>query len=133
VGTWLDLSVSEASKFTRAFNAVASKVETVAGKPVTFLSCVGIVVVWAACGPLFHFSDVWQLFINTGTTIITFLMVFLIQNSQNRSGAAIQIKLDEIILASKAQNTFVGIELLTEEELADLRSKVESRAKEEGP
>jgi low affinity Fe/Cu permease len=124
--------VSEPSKFTRAFNAVASKVEVVAGKPVTFLSCLAVVVLWGACGPLFHFSDVWQLFINTGTTIITFLMVFLIQNSQNRSGAAIQIKLDEIILASKAQNTFVGIELLTEEELAELRCKVESRAKEEG-
>ncbi|RYE61971.1 MAG: low affinity iron permease family protein, partial [Oxalobacteraceae bacterium] len=80
-------------------------------------------------GPVFHFSDTWQLVINTGTTIITFLMVFLIQNSQNRDGAAIQVKLDELIRVSAAKNTFVGIEHLTDEEIEELRTKCEARAK----
>jgi low affinity Fe/Cu permease len=86
------------------------------------------VVVWAVSGPLFHFSDTWQLVINTGTTVVTFLMVFLIQNSQNRDSAAIQIKLDELIRSSGARNSFVGIEHLTDEELEDIRGKCEQRA-----
>ena len=83
----------------------------------------------AITGPLFQYSDTWQLVINTGTTIVTFLMVFLIQNSQNRDSAAIQVKLDELIRVSIAQNSFVGIEHLTDEELEDIRSKCEQRAK----
>ncbi len=79
--------------------------------------------------PLFHYSDTWQLIINTGTTIVTFLMVFLIQNTQNRDGAAIQAKLDELIRASAAQNAYIGIEHLTEEELDSLRARCEARAK----
>src|SRR5215213_9191371 len=94
-----------------------------------FTLAVATVVVWAASGPIFGFSDTWQLVINTGTTIITFLMVFLIQNTQNRDGAAIQAKLDELIRSSAAQNSFVGIEHLTEEELEELRAKIETRAK----
>jgi len=92
---------------------------------------VAVVIVWAVSGPFFHFSDTWQLVINTGTTIVTFLMVFLIQNTQNRDGAAIQAKLDELIRASAAQNTYIGIEHLTEEELEDLRQRCETRAKAE--
>ncbi len=96
-----------------------------------FILCVGVVVVWALSGPLFGFSDTWQLLINTGTTIVTFLMVFLIQNTQNRDGAAIQAKLDELIRASAAQNVFIGIERLTQEELDEIRARCEARAKAE--
>ena len=80
-------------------------------------------------GPVFGFSDTWQLVINTATTIVTFLMVFLIQNTQNRDGAAIQTKLDELIRTSAAQNVFIGIEHLTEDEVEDLRRKCEARAR----
>ena len=86
-------------------------------------------LMWAVTGPAFGFSETWQLIVNTGTTIITFLMVFLIQNTQNRDGAAIQTKLDELIRVSKARNTLIGIEHLTEEELEEIRAKSESRAK----
>jgi low affinity Fe/Cu permease len=86
-------------------------------------------VVWAISGPVFGFSDTWQLVINTGTTIVTFLMVFLIQNSQNRDSAAIQVKLDELIRVSKANNAFMGLEHLTDEELEDIEGKDEGRAK----
>ena len=91
----------------------------------------GVILVWAITGPLFQFSDTWQLVINTGTTIVTFLMVFLIQNSQNRDSAAIQVKLDELIRVSTAQNSFVGIEHLTDEELEEIRLKCEQRAEAE--
>jgi low affinity Fe/Cu permease len=113
--------------FTRFSNAVSEA----AGKPVAFALCCLLLVVWAASGPLLGFSETWQLIINTGTTIITFLMVFLIQNTQNREGAAVQAKLDELIRTSKAQNTLVGIEHLTEEELNEIRKKCEERARRE--
>jgi low affinity Fe/Cu permease len=100
--------------------------------PVTFLACCGIVIVWAVSGPVFGFSDTWQLIINTGTTIITFLMVFLIQNTQNRDGAAIQAKLDELIRAGHGENTFIGIEHLTEEEVAEFRDRCEKAARAHG-
>ena len=116
-------------KFNKAFSSVASAVAHAAGMPVTFLACCAIVIIWAVSGPLFGFSDTWQLIINTGTTIITFLMVFLIQNTQNRDGAAVQVKLDELIRASKSENTFIGIEHLTEEEVADFRKRCENAAK----
>jgi low affinity Fe/Cu permease len=90
-----------------------------------------VVIVWAVSGPLFGFSDTWQLVINTGTTIVTFLMVFLIQNSQNRDSAAIQVKLDELIRVGSARNSLVGIEHLTDDELEELRTKCEARAKAE--
>lgn len=86
------------------------------------------VLLWAISGPLFGFSETWQLVINTGTTIVTFLMVFLIQNTQNRDSAAIQAKLDEIILFSDAENDFVGIERLTEKELEELHVRCEKAA-----
>jgi low affinity Fe/Cu permease len=104
---------------------VASSVARWTGKPLTFIACGLIVLVWAATGPMFHYSDTWQLVINTGTTIITFLMVFLIQNTQNRDGAAIQAKLDEIIRASKAKNEFIGIEHLTDIELTEILEQCE--------
>lgn len=111
------------------FTKVANATSHAAGKAVTFGIAVLIVLVWGISGPLFGFSDTWQLVINTGTTIVTFLMVFLIQNSQNRDGAAIQVKLDELIRNSKAHNRFVGIEHLTDEELEEIRTKCEERAK----
>ena len=116
---------------SKAFGRAAEFVAHARGLPWTFAVCVGVVLVWAVSGPFFHFSDTWQLIINTGTTIVTFLMVFLIQNTQNRDGAAIQAKLDELIRASAAQNTYIGIEHLTEEELEDLRRRCETRAKAE--
>ena len=95
------------------------------------MAAVAVVLIWAITGPLFGYSDTWQLVINTGTTIVTFLMVFLIQNSQNRDGAAIQAKLDELIRVSKARNSFVGIERLTDEELDEIRERCERLAKAE--
>jgi low affinity Fe/Cu permease len=114
--------------FTRIANAIAYA----AGKPGTFILCAGIIIVWAVSGPLFGFSDTWQLIINTGTTIITFLMVFLIQNTQNRDSAALQTKLDELIRSSKAKNHFIGIEHLTESELEEIRKKCEEAAERAG-
>jgi low affinity Fe/Cu permease len=116
-------------KLSQAFSRFADRVAKLTGKPLTFISCVLLIVVWAASGPVFHFSDTWQLVINTGTTIVTFLMVFLIQNSQNRDAAAIQAKLDELIRVSAAQNKFIGIEQLTDEQLTALRETDSPRAK----
>jgi low affinity Fe/Cu permease len=113
----------------RVFTRIANWVAHLAGLPPTFAICVLIVIVWAASGPFFGFSDTWQLVINTGTTIITFLMVFLIQNTQNRDGAAIQAKLDELIRVSRAHNHFIGIEHLTESEVEEIRDKCEAAAK----
>lgn len=117
--------------FSKVFTDFSATVAKATGRPLAFALCVVLIVVWAASGPFFGFSDTWQLVINTGTTIVTFLMVFLIQNTQNRDGAAIQTKLDELIRASAAQNVFIGIEHLTEEELDELREKCEARAKAE--
>jgi low affinity Fe/Cu permease len=91
------------------------------GRPGAFLLAVLVVAVWAATGPLFHFGDTWQLVINTGTTIITFLMVFLIQNSQNRDSAALQIKLDELIRSTAAHNSLLDLEDVDEETLERIR------------
>jgi low affinity Fe/Cu permease len=111
--------------FTRFANAVSE----LAGNPITFIVCAAYVVVWACTGPLFGFSDTWQLVINTSTTIITFLMVFLIQNTQNRDNGAIHAKLDELIRAMvDADNEFIGIEHLTDEELKIILAKVEENA-----
>ncbi len=117
--------------FSRAFGAFAHRVAHATGRPATFALSVLTILVWALTGPLFGFSDTWQLVINTGTTVITFLMVFLIQSTQNRDGAAIQAKLDELIRASAAQNRYIGIEQLTDEELEDLRDNCATRARAE--
>ena len=112
----------------KLFVRFATLTAKVAGKPWTFIACVGIVLVWAITGPIFQFNETWQLVINTGTTIITFLMVFLIQNTQNRDGAAMQAKLDELIYAQRrADARFIGIEHLTEEELDAILAEVEKR------
>src|SRR3954465_6518540 len=116
---------------SKKFTVLSEHVAHATGRPITFALCVVVVILWAVTGPLFHYSDAWQLVINTGTTIVTFLMVFLIQNTQNRDGAAIQTKLDELIRASAAQNRYIGIEHLTEEELDELRQRCETRAKAE--
>jgi low affinity Fe/Cu permease len=114
------------------FEGAASKVATAAGRPKAFLLAALVIVVWAVTGPLFHWSDTWQLVINTGTTIVTFLMVFLIQNAQNRDGAAIQAKLDELIRAvGHARNEFIGIEHLTEAQLDEIRAALEKVAGDE--
>jgi low affinity Fe/Cu permease len=109
--------------FDKLFARLAGSTAHAAGTPMAFCACLVVVAVWGLSGPLFNYSDTWQLVINTGTTIVTFLMVFLIQNTQNRDGAAIQIKLDELILTSKAENEFIGIERLTDHELELLRNR----------
>jgi low affinity Fe/Cu permease len=111
------------------FTAISNRVALAAGKPVTFLCCCAVIVVWAATGPLFGFSDTWQLIVNTGTTIVTFLMVFLIQNTQNRDGAALQAKLDELIRVSEGGNQFIGIEHLPDSEVEKFRKLCEEAAR----
>jgi low affinity Fe/Cu permease len=113
------------------FSQMASRTSQLAGKPLTFLIAVGVVLVWAACGPFFGFSDTWQLVINTSTTIVTFLMVFLIQNTQNRDTMALQLKLSELIIAVHgAENDIATVEDLSEEELEQLHETYRKRADE---
>lgn len=112
-----------------AFARTACEIARLAGKPVTFLTAAGLIIVWAISGPLFGFSDTWQLVINTSTTIVTFLMVFLIQNTQNRDTAAIQIKLAELILRlDGANDELATAEDLSEEELERLHKEYKQRA-----
>ena len=113
----------------KLFAKFANATARVTGSPAAFLVCVLLVLVWAVTGPAFNFSETWQLVINTGTTIVTFLMVFLIQNTQNRDGAALQAKLDELIRSSSAGNKYIGIERLTDHELEQLHSECELTAK----
>jgi len=115
----------------KLFGDIANRTSQAAGRALTFMIAAAVVIIWAITGPIFHYSDTWQLVINTGTTIVTFLMVFLIQNSQNRDSAAIQVKLDELVRVSAVHNSFVGIEHLTDDELDEIRSKCEVRAKAE--
>ena len=108
------------------FTRLASKFSAWAGQPLAALMAFLVIVVWAVTGPLFQFSNTWQLVINTGTTIVTFLMVFLIQNSQNRDGAAMQAKLDELIRSvADARDPFIGIEHLTETQIESIRAALE--------
>jgi len=118
-------------KLRSVFNLVAKKASYAAGTPWTFLGAVSIVLIWALSGPVFKFNDTWQLVINTGTTIITFLMVFLIQHSQNADTAAIQIKLDELIrVTAEANNELLDLEELDEERLEEIRRTYEQMARD---
>src|ERR1700753_2268090 len=110
------------------FSKFATKIADLSGKPATFVVAVVLVLAWAVSGPFFDYSETWQLVINTSTTIVTFLMVFVLQNSQNRDGKALQAKLDELILSSQAQNTFVGIEKLDEEALLKMSKSLARKA-----
>jgi low affinity Fe/Cu permease len=113
------------------FARFAKNTSRITGRPITFMIACGIVVAWALSGPLFGFSDTWQLVINTGTTVVTFLMVFLIQNTQNRDTEALQVKLDELIRATEgAHNALLDLEELEEDDLDRIRSSYEKLAKE---
>jgi low affinity Fe/Cu permease len=114
------------------FEQWSSRVAAATGRPLAFILALSVILVWAITGPLFLWSDTWQLVINTGTTIVTFLMVFLIQNAQNRDASAIQAKLDELIRAVQgARNEFIGIEHLTESELRQILDAIELAAGDE--
>jgi len=113
---------------SKLFTRVAKKTAQFTGRPSAFGLAVGTIVVWLITGPIFDYSDTWQLIINTGTTVITFLMVFLIQNTQNRDTAAIQIKLDELIRVSQAHNALMDLEELEEVELEKFRKKYQKLA-----
>jgi len=113
------------------FNRFAHRASTFAGHYVAFLAALSIIVVWAVSGPFFGFSETWQLVINTGTTIVTFLMVFLIQNTQNRDAMAMHLKLDELIRSiEEADNAIINAEDETDEELAQLKQKYEALCNE---
>jgi low affinity Fe/Cu permease len=113
------------------FSSVASKTAIWMGQPGAFIGAVVACIIWAVSGPIFHYSDTWQLVINTATTVLTFLAVFLIQNSQNRDGAAIQAKLDELLRAvDKARESFIGNEHLTDSQIELLRAALEKKAQQ---
>ena len=110
----------------RIFTALATRIASAAGQPLSFVVAFGLILIWGISGPLFGYSDTWQLVINTGTTIVTFLMVFLIQNSQNRDAAAMQAKLDEVIRAlDSAREQFIGIEHRSAVEVENIRAALE--------
>ncbi len=116
----------------RLFTAIANAIAQFVGDPVAFILAIATVVVWAVTGPIFGYSDTWQLVINTGTTIVTFLMVFLIQNSQNRDAAAMQAKLDELIRAvDSARGQFIGIEHRTDRQIQQIRTELEKECADE--
>ncbi len=115
------------------FNHIARVVSTKAGQPIAFILAMLTVIVWAATGPIFHFSETWQLVINTGTTIVTFLMVFLIQNAQNHDSKAMHLKLDEVIRSVRgARNRLINLEALTDQELDVLEEQFNELRKKGG-
>jgi hypothetical protein len=114
---------------TSLFSRFAKRTSSAAGHPITFTSAVSIILLWALTGSIFNYSDTWQLVINTGTTIITFLVVFLVQNTQNRDSAAIQLKLDELIRSMNgAHNSFLDIENMTERHIRQIKERFEKLA-----
>ena len=118
------------SSFAQAFTRFATATARWTGRPLVFVACCGLVILWAVSGPLFGFSDTWQLVINTSTTIITFLMVFLIQNTQNRDNNALHAKLDELIRVTEAHNSFIGIENLADKELEAILAELDEQSTE---
>ena len=116
--------------WSETFTVAACATAHWAGKPIAFLTATALVIAWALTGPMFHYSDTWQLVINTSTTIVTFLMVFLIQNTQNRDTMALQVKLSELILASEAENRFAKADDLSDEELEELHQELSKQAEE---
>jgi low affinity Fe/Cu permease len=110
----------------RFFTFCATRVSSAVGQPIAFVLAVSLILIWGVTGPFFHYSDTWQLVVNTATTIVTFLMVFLIQNSQNRDAAAMQAKLDEMLRAiENAREQFIGIEHLTDQQIEEIRARLE--------
>ncbi len=123
-----ETSSSWAAALNNHFSRMAQAVSTWAGHPAMFLLAILVVLAWAAMGPMFGYSDTWQLVINTGTTIVTFLMVFLIQNTQNRDILTVQLKLSELVLAMKgAENRFAALEDMSDEELHELHEDCRHR------
>ncbi len=119
------------TKSKSLFSRFARLTDRACGQPSAFILAVAVIVIWAVTGPVFHYSDTWQLVINTGTTIVTFLMVFLIQNTQNRDSEAMHLKIDELIRAMKgAQNALLTLEELDEKELDLIRADYAKLAKE---
>ena len=111
----------------RFFTWFAGRISSFAGQPVAFVGALALIVIWGVTGPIFQYSDTWQLVINTATTIVTFLMVFLIQNSQNRDAAAMQAKLDELLRAIEdAREQFIGIEHLTDQQIEAIKRRLEN-------
>jgi len=115
----------------RMFTVVAGRIAALSGQPLAFIVAVLLIVLWGFTGPLFDYSDTWQLIVNTSTTIVTFLMVFLIQNSQNRDAAALQAKLDELIRAVEGARTqFIGIEHRSDTEIEEIRAEIEAECRD---
>lgn len=115
-------------KLTERFQRISALTSKTIGSPPAFILAILMIVVWLVTGPIFHYSDTWQLVINTGTTIVTFLIVFLIQNTQNRDSHALHVKLDELIRAHRsAHNQFIGLEKLTDAQLSDLQTQITNK------
>lgn len=124
------MSRNHRNELSRRFSHFADRMALAGGHPLAFILALASVAVWGLTGPFFAYSENWRLVINTGTTIVTFLMVFLIQNSQNRDTGAIQAKLDALIRTSSAQNAFIGIEHRSEEEVEEFRRKCAQSAEQ---
>ncbi len=119
------------NKLNDIFHKISTMTSHTIGSPPAFIVAILMILVWLITGPIFHFSDTWQLVINTGTTIVTFLIVFLIQNTQNRDSHAIHVKLDELIRSHKAaRNQFMGLENLTDAQLESIQNKIIRHTKE---